>query len=427
VSESKKKFAPRVGFAFRPTDKWVIRAGYGLTNDPFSLARFFRTNYPILLVQNLQGANDFVPYTPQGIAAGIPVATVPGLGNGIIDIPATFASFTVDKNFRRGYIQSWNFTVQRQLPGGFIGQAGYVATRSTAQMGWIDINAGQVIGLGAAGRPLQQQFGRSSSTQKQVAFGTNMYDSLQATLEKRFSSGVQFNMAYTWSKVLGYQDNNDSGPAVAAIPYFSRNRVARGYNIPHNLQISSVFELPFGRGKNLATGGPLAAILGGWQVNGVASFFSGSPFSVNSNGASLNMPGSNQTADQVVAEVRKLGGVGRGTPFYDPDAFVPVTAARFGNTSENILYGPGIVNIDAGIFRSFQLGERFKLQFRGEAFNVANTPQFNNPGNNVSSYNPTQTNLLTRYGGYMEVTSTRSLGRDGYSERQFRLGLRLSF
>jgi hypothetical protein len=428
VEESKKKFAPRVGFAYRPTDKWVIRAGYGLTNDPFSLARFFRTNYPILLIQNLQGANDFVPYDARGIAAGIPAVQVPSLGNGILPIPGSFASFTVDQKFRRGYVQSWNFMVQRDIGRGFIAQAGYVATRSTAQMGWLDINAGQEIGRGAAGRPLNALYGRAASTQKQVAFGTNIYDSLQATLEKRFSNGVQFNMAYTWSKVIGYLDNNDSGPFVAARRYFDRNRVVRGYDIPHNLQMTNVIELPFGRGKKYASGGGVASwILGGWQVNNVLSFFSGSPFTVNSDGASLNLPGSAQTADQVKSTVARLGGVGRGLPYYDPDAFAPVRDARFGNTGHNILRGPGVVNWDGGLFRSFKVGERLSLQFRGEAFNLTNTPHFNNPGSNVSSYNSSLTDITRRYGGYMEILSTRSLGRDGYDERQFRVGLRLGW
>jgi hypothetical protein len=427
VTESKKKFAPRVGLAYRVTDTFVIRAGYGLTNDPFSHARTFRTNYPVLLVQNLQGANDFVPYDPRGIAAGIPRATVPDFGNGIIDIPNSFAAFTIDNKFRRGYIQSWNFTLQKQLGKGFIAQAGYVATRSTASMGWLDINAGQVIGAGAAGRPLGQRFGRSAATTKATPFGTTIYDSLQATLERRFANGMQFNASYTWSKVIGYQDNNDSGPAVSAIQYFERNRVVRGYDIPHNLAMTHIWELPFGKGRKFASSGPISWLAGGWQINNVVSLFSGSPFTVSSAGDTLNMPGSGQTADQIRPDVRILGGVGRGQSYFDPDAFAPVREARFGNMAFNSLRGPGVFNWDLGLFRSFKINERFQLQFRGEAFNFTNTPHFNNPGGNVSAYNPTLTDPLRRFGGFSEITSTRSLGRDGYDERQFRIGLRLGF
>jgi len=426
VTESKTMFAPRAGFAYRVNDGFVIRAGYGLTNDPFSHARTFRTNYPLLLVDNIQGANDFVPYNPSGISAGIPIVTPPNLGNGIIDIPGTFAAFTIADRFRRGYVQSWNLTMQKQLKGGFVAQAGYVATRTTAAMGWRDMNAGQVLGAGAAGRPLQQRFGRAASTIVAEPFGTTMYDSLQATLEKRFAAGMQLNVAYTWSKTMGYQDNNDSGPAVNALAFFDRNRTVRNFDRRHNLQISNIWEMPFGKGKRFATSGVASAVLGGWQVNNILSLYTGTPFTVGSDGASLNMPGSTQTADQIKPTVRKLGGVGRGTPFFDVDAFAPVREARFGNTGYNILRGPGFANWDLSLFRTFQVSERFSLQFRGEALNFTNTPHFANPGGNASNYNPTLTDPLRRYGGFGEILSTfNGAGRDGFDERQIRVGLKV--
>ena len=167
-------------------------------------------------------------------------------------------------------------------------------------------------------------------------------------------------------------------------------------------------------------------VLGGWQVNNILSFFTGTPYSIGSSGASLNMPGASQTADQIKPSVQKLGGIGKGTPFFDVDAFAPVTEARFGNTAYNILYGPGFANWDFGIFRNFRVSERFTVQFRGEGLNFTNTPHFNNPGTNVSSYNPTLTNPLTRYGGFGEITSTfNGVGRDGFDERQIRVGMKL--
>ena len=404
----------------------MIRAGYGLTNDPFSHARPFRTNYPVLLIDNLQGPNDYVPYNPLGIAAGIPAARIPDLGNGIIDIPATFAAVTIADKFDRGYVQSWNFTIQKQLKWGFVGQGGYVATRSTKAMGYRDLNAGQTINTGNAGRPLNR-FGRNAATTIIESFGNTIYDSFQGTLERRFAQGMQLNMAYTFSKSIGFHDNNDSGPTNQALAFFDRNRVVRGYDRPHNLQISQIWELPFGKGKKFAQGGVGAAVLGGWQLNNILSFFSGTPYSVRSNSA-LNMPGSSQTADQIKPEVTKIGGVGRGTPYFDVDAFAPVTAARFGNMAENALRGPGYAGWDFSLFRRFQVSERVRVEFRGEAFNFTNTPHFNNPGANVSSYNPTITNPLTRYGGFGEITSTANgIGRDGIDERQFRLGLRVAW
>jgi hypothetical protein len=425
VEESKRKFAPRVGIAYRPTDTWVIRAGYGITNDPFSLARPFRTNYPVLLIQNITGANAFVP--AGRLEEGIPPAQVPDLGNGIIDIPGTFTAFTIDKNFKRGYLQSWNFTIQKQLTQSMTAQAGYVATRSVNPMGYLDLNAGQEIGRGQAGQPLRQQFGRQAPTQLVTSFGPTHYNSLQATLTQRFARGMQLNVAYTWSKVIGYADNNDSEPSVRARAYFDRNRTVRGYDRTHNFQVSNIWELPFGKGRTYAREGFLSALLGGWQVNNILSLMSGTPFTVASSGTSLDMPGSSQTADQVVPEVKILGGVGRGQPYFDPFAFTQVRDARFGNVGLLSMRGPGVVNWDVGVFRQFRLSERFELTFRAEAFNASNTPHFANPGATVSNMTLNPDGTIRQLGGYSEITDTINLGRDGIDERQFRFGLRLGF
>ncbi|MBI3683591.1 MAG: TonB-dependent receptor [Acidobacteria bacterium] len=429
VHVSKRNFAPRIGFAWRPMETFVIRAGYGITYDPFSLQRPLRTNYPLLIIQNIPAPNSFAWVSP--IAQGIPRAVIPDFGNGIIDIPGTYAAITTPTDYRRGYIQSWNFTLQKQLKWGFTGQAGYVATRSTRQIGYLDINASQVIGSENTGRPLNQRFGRLTATTMITPFGTTMYDSLQAQLDRRFAAGLSLAVGYTWGKVIGFADNSDSGPSVNAIPYFNRNRVVRGYDRTHNLHVSNIWELPFGKGKNRVSSGPAAAILGGWQINNLLSFYSGQPFGIGADGNSLRMPGSSQTADQVKSNVQILGAAGRGTPYFDPDAFANLSTARgqerFGNTAFNILRGPGIANWDFGVFRRFNVTERWKIEFRMEAFNFTNTPHFSNPGTNVASYQPLQTDLLRRYNGYGEITGVTNIGRDGIDERMFRFGLRFSF
>jgi carboxypeptidase family protein/TonB-dependent receptor-like protein len=431
VSISQKNFAPRIGFAYRATDSFVIRAGYGITYDPFSLQRPFRTNYPLLIIQNIPAAGGTFSWVSP-IAQGIPRPVIPEVGNGIIDIPGTYAAIMTAKEFKRGYIQSWNFTLQKQLKWGFVGQAGYVATRSTRQLGYLNINAGQVIGAENNGRPLNQRFGRLTDTTMVTPMGTTIYDSLQATLERRMARGVALNMSYTWGKGIGYNDNSDGGPrSVQALAYFERNRALVGYDRTHNFQVSNIIETPFGKGKRWATSGAAAALLGGWQINNLLSLYSGTPFSVGADGNSLRMPGSGQTADQVKEKVATLGGTGRQTPWFDPDAFANLSTARgqerFGNTGLNILRGPGIVNLDLGLFRRFQVTERVRVEFRAEAFNFTNTPHFANPGANVTNYQPAQTDPARRYNGYTEITGVTNIGRDGIDERQFRFGLRLSF
>jgi hypothetical protein len=428
VSVIKTAFSPRVGLAWRATNSFVVRAGYGITWDPFDVGpRGVRTNYPVVISMNLTGLSTFQPVALWD--NGLPAVPVPDLGNGIVDVPAAAVIHTVPRKTERGYIQSWNLTLQKQLPLGLVLQAGYVATRSIRQFGAIDLNAGQEIGRGASGQPLFQAFGRTAFSQEYRPLGTALYDSLQASVERRFAQGLQIGLSYVWAKAIGTNGGSESTPRVQALPYFALNRTVLDYDRTQVVHATGIWQLPFGRGRAWAKSGFASALLGGWQLNGVLNLMSGLPFTVTSSGTSLNMPGSAQTADQVLPEVRKLGGTGRGQPFFDPLSFRQVTEPRFGNAGYNSLRGPGLVNLDAGLFRDFPLTEKFRLQFRAEAFNFTNTPHWANPGTNASGVTFNADGSIRDLGGFGEITSTNAsyLGRAGSDERMLRLGLRLSF
>lgn len=198
-------------------------------------------------------------------------------------------------------------------------------------------------------------------------------------------------------------------------------------DIPHNLTVNGMYRLPFGAGQRWAKSGPLSWIAGGWQLNAIWSAISGSPFTVSASSTSLNAPGSSQRADLVKQDVQYLGNAGRGMSYFDPFAFAPITQARFGTAGFNILRGPGIANVDAGLFRDVSVKERVKLQIRAEAFNFTNTPHFGNPGANVSNLQLNPDRTIRNLGGFTEITSLANTGRDGIDERVFRLGLRVSF
>jgi hypothetical protein len=237
-------------------------------------------------------------------------------------------------------------------------------------------------------------------------------------------------MSYTWSKTIAVASDSQSAPFVAALDYFDLNRSVVNYDRTHVLHVTNIWELPFGSGKRWANESRFAsALLGGWQINNTLSLLGGSPFSVTASGTSLDMPGSTQRADLVKAEVAQLGGTGRGESFFDPLAFVPVTEQRFGTAGYNLLRGPGMVNWDIGIFRQFSVSERWKIQFRAEAFNATNTPHFGNPGSNASAMSRNADGSVRSLGGFSEITSinANNLGRGGADERLFRLGLRVSF
>jgi hypothetical protein len=161
----------------------------------------------------------------------------------------------------------------------------------------------------------------------------------------------------------------------------------------------------------LAHEGLAAAVLGNWQVNGIISAYTGTPFTVSSPSGPLNAPDNTQTANQVKSTVARPGNVGPGQTYYDTSAFAAVTGTVpvFGTSGRNILRNPGLLNTDLDITRQFPIKERLMLQFRGEFFNFANTSHFNG----VSSSSVTS-------GSFMQIT-----GASG--ERQVRFGLRMTW
>lgn len=436
ISVSKKMFAPRVGFAYRLTDRDVFRAGYGITYDPLPFGRPLRGFYPLTVAATFPGATDFDPAGT--LSTGIPLFTGPDLNQEVVELPDFVQQRSMPPDFiNRGYIQSWNVVYERRLPADFVVSTGYVGTQTTNQLADHELNWAPP-GTGTAGRQLFDEFGRTASTLYWDGWLSSNYHALQVAVNRRFSAGLFIKGAYTYSRAINMTDDdgwagvNWNDPAL-----IYRNRAQAGYNRPHIFQIASVYELPFGR-----TGDSFANhLIRGWQINGIFSVTEQSPFTVTASGGSLNANANLQTADQIKADVETLGGIGTGNPYYDRTAFLAVddpanpnrrraadgvcqylnaagdvirTGAAnecYGNTGRNILRGPTWVNLDASIFRSFRITEGTNLEFRVEAFNVANNPKFNNPNGNVSS------------SSFMYVTSTPG----NMPARTMRWGLKFIF
>jgi hypothetical protein len=409
--------APRFGLAYRATEKTVFRAGYGISIDPDSYRRM-RDSYPATISSQFGGASAF--QAAGNLRTGIPEIAVPDLSQGRIPLPNAVGTLTWPEEYRRGYFQSFNFTFQRDIGAGFNLQTAFVGTRAIRQTAIHNINYG-TPGSGNAGRVLARRWGRIANVDMYTPFNTSNYNGWQNQLTRRFGDGGTFGLAYTWSKAISFADNNDSGLTWNWPEMWDRNRAPASFDRTHNLQIYGVYSLPFGRGQQFANSGPASWIIGNWQVNGIFSATSGTPFTVGSSGTSVDAPGNTQTADQILPEVRILGGVGRGESYFDPNAFAPVTDVRFGTAGRNSLRGPGLVNLDASIFRDFPVTERLKLQFRAEAFNVSNTPSFNNPGATASSPTRNPDGSIRALNGYTEITGAAA------TERQFRFALKLMF
>ena len=205
-----------------------------------------------------------------------------------------------NRELHRGYIQSWNFIIERKLPEEVVASVGYVGTASVNGFAFLDVNASQIAGSGNAGRPLFAKFGRTATTRELDGRTHSNYHSLQATINRRFAGGLFLKGAYTYSHAIDMANYGDwTAFSWNAASVFDRNRASAANNIPHMFQLGYVYELPFGDGKKWATSGVAKAVLGDWQFNGVFSAYQGRQYTLSASGAALNMPGNAQTPDQV--------------------------------------------------------------------------------------------------------------------------------
>ena len=427
ITTSKKLFGPRIGFAYRMTENTVIRSGYGITYDPLPFSRPLRGLYPLSIAASYDRPASYQWYNT--VYKGIPAITPPDASTGSLVLPPT-----VDMGPRsawagelhRGYIQSWNFTVERRMPWDLVTSVAYVGNQTVHQMADININA---TGPGeSANPPLKATQGRLITANMWNGYISANYHALQVAVNRQFSRGLLLKGAYTWSKAINLTDDDGwAGVGRNWLPAFRWNRAPAGYDRRHMFVMAAVYQLPFGKGQKYATEGVGAAIAGGWQVSTNLYSYTGTPFTVVASGTSLNSRGNTQTADQVKTEVVKIGDIGPGTQFRDATAFRSVTQVRFGTAGRNILRGPGMVGADLMISREFRFTEQLRMEFKAEAFNFTNTPHFSNPGTtNVSSasFNPDGT--IKSLGNFLSVTSAQG-AISLYGERQWRFGLRLSF
>ena len=420
IEVSKTLFAPRLGFAYRISDDDVFRIGYGITNNPLPFARPLRGFYPLTIAGNFEARSDSVPglEVPAGqgefttLADGIPIFQGPPAGQERNPLPSFAFQRTMPADrVNRGYIQSWNAVYERKLPSDVVVSVGYVGTQTVRQLADNNLNWSPPGG-GTEGRQLYPK----STVQIWAWDGwlSSNYHSLQVAVNRRFTNGFYLKGAYTYSRAINMTDDdgwaglNWNDPAL-----ISRNRAQAGYNRTHVLQLAALYELPWGQGPGAAN-----ALARDWQVNGIFSVMENTPFTVGSD-STIDARENLQTADQV-GEIRNLGGIGTGDPYYDPSAFAEVTRVPgtscsnldcYGTVGRNTLRGPTWVNLGFSVFRTFAISEEVGLQFRAEFFNLPNNPKFNNPEANTSS------------SSFMFITSTNA----NWGARTIRWGLKFKF
>ena len=426
ASANKKNFAPRVGLAYRLDNKTVIRAGYGITVDPDNM-RNQRNQYPSIVNQDYAplSSYQFISYVgvPNSTGAarvsltdGIPYPTYPDITVGIIKpsstaSPSTYlpstGTVTFPANLNRGYYQTWNFTIQRELTSTWVAQAAYVGTHGVHTDMNVNIN-GSAPGTGTAGRQLYPYL--TSDLNMVTPFGYNLYHALQVTTRKRFGSSM-VGINYTFSKAINNMNgDNGDGTLWRAYPVsYQLDRQIAGFNRPHNFQAYYVWALPFGKGQKWVNHGWLAYVVGPWMLNGTITRESGQPFGVGTT-SNINAGGQNNSASQI-GPVQILGGTDASHPYFTGSSFVNPPTSVLGTTGHYLggVFGPGMFAWNATISRIFPIKERFKLTLQGEAYNLTNTPIFGTPGGSCCW--STTASGTPSYNGFGLISSTQSSPR----------------
>jgi hypothetical protein len=385
-----KYFAPRLGAAYRLTSKTVIRAGFGISYTPFP-DNSWMYNFPVRSNNNYvapSGTDSFgVAQLPGGatpsFAAGFPApdpVVVPS--NGIITNPnPTTAQLAIPTNYKNGYIESWNFAVQQQLPWHFSIDVAYVGSHGVDTPASPNLNAGQTIGAGSAGEPFYSKFGTTAAVTQLFAAYSSTFNSLQVKLDRAFTSGFRMTTAFTWQKAMDFESGDDGALDFYAGQGIGRNYARADFDRTLNYVQSYIYELPFGKGKALASNGVASQIAGGWQLSGVLSLRTGTPLTfIGSNTLNLGQGGT-ATLNQI-APVQVLGGINTGNPWFATSSFAQAPVNVQGSTGRNIWSGPGLFSLNASLSRWITLkesGTPLRMQLRLETINATNTPQFSNP------------------------------------------------
>ena len=418
----KNNISPRFGFAWSGVAKTVVRGGFGIFYQPLTGyglgaalgAGGYSTSTSMVTSSdgNLTPADLLSNPFPQGLnmppGSSLGLATLAGQGlNG------------VEYNNVLGYTQQWNFDIQRELPAGLLADVAYVGSHSLKTPEFWDLNqlSPDYYPLGAAlqsqvTNPLAKVVDRgtlSSATVSQSQLlrpypqfqgigtllfaGNSNYHSLQAKLERRVRNGLSFLVAYTFAKSIGDSNQLVSwlGDTVTGTQNNYDRRAERSllpFDVSQRMVTNLTYSLPFGRGHAVGAqwSKPLDWIAGGWQINGIAVFQTGTPLSIglhsanpfggsrpNSTGQSADLPSDQRSIDK----------------WFNTTAFTQPPAYSLGNIARTLpdVRGYNTKNFDLSLFKVLAFNESWKMQIRGEFFNAFNRTRFGNPNTSFGSPN----------------------------------------
>ncbi len=408
LSGNNLNFAPRVGLAYKVTDRTVFHAGFGLyyAAPNVGVSSTLSANVPVDDYYAFNNSTTFGAAsngTPFSYARSGFVHTAVTSGSALV--PNTPA-FAVDPNAKTPYTEQWHAAIEQQVPFSTVLKVAYVGTKGTHLDDIRDINSNPLGANGATTVTVARPYPFFGQISELETRQVSSYNALQVTAERR-ARGLSFLASYTYSHAL---DEGSSESAAVSNPYNLRYDYGNAdYDIPNRFVASANYQLPFkGRGR-------LGPIERGWQLNAIGQFSDGLPFSVAS-GVALG--------DGLSTRAQLLPGNGNGSlssgkrtlgKWFNTAAFAIPAAGTWGNSGRNSLEGPGTKTVDFSVFKNTHLTESKVLQLRAEVFNLANTPQFNLP---ASTAGTAAAGIVSSAGS--DITFQRT-------ERQIQLAAKITF
>ena len=397
---SKKEFSPRFGFAYTPFGpKTVFRAGYGL---------FWDVKLLNVILNSALTAPFLTGYTFGQSTNGQPNINLANPYGGSTGGPAIPSTSWVENPFRDGYVQQYNFNIQHQFTGSIAATIAYVGSKGTHLDMAYDANEPAPT---ASFTQSLRKYPTFAAINVRSAGASSNYNSLQTSLDKRFSKGLSFLVGYTRSKSI---DNSSLWNSTAvAVTNFHLERGLSTFDARNRFVASYTYDLPYGSGQmfGASRGGVLNALLGGWQTNGIVSIQSGNPLDVSTG---LQLSGT-QTGTRPDVTCNPNDFPHDPARWFNTSCFNNNFIGRYGTAGRNIIIGAPTHAFDMALLKRFPLGreERY-LQFRSEIFNVFNHPNFDNP------------NVVDTSSTFGKITSA-GVQDTRASSRQIQFALRLVF
>jgi hypothetical protein len=390
--------APRFGFALRPVQDLVLRGGYGLFfYQPYLSSVGTSMTAGFSKLASFSSADGgFTP--PFLLSQGLPAPPArerigPGFGASPVGQAPRLSPEYLQQNHENGLSQQWNFSIQKQVAGNSAVEIGYLANVAH-NLGGQPVNINMIALVNGRGPATQDQRLRpfpqfNNVTLLYPPWGNSTYHALTAKLEKRYSNGLSFLTNYTWSKFIDdIQAESELAaqedyPGYTHIELRSLDKALSGNDVRHRWMSSFVYELPVGSGKRLDLGSRFTNfLLGGWGLGGIIELRAGAPFGVIEQTNRTNTFSHSQrpnlarnpTIDSDRTRAEYL------SQYFDTSAFQDPGVGVFGNSPRTICCGPGFIGVDMSAYKWLPVTERYKVEFRTDAYNVINRPNFGMPG-----------------------------------------------